>query len=52
MGNMLPDAMIAYLENHSPEKFAEIFLGDFDSPEAIWNPEMRYVFYLNGFSCW
>nr|CAH8867302.1 unnamed protein product [Trichobilharzia regenti] len=41
LGNMLPDAMIAYLENHSPEKFAEIFLGDFDSPEAIWNPEMR-----------
>lgn len=38
---MLPDAMIAYLENHPPEKFAEIFLGDFDSPEAIWNSEMR-----------
>ncbi|CAH8292614.1 unnamed protein product, partial [Schistosoma intercalatum] len=41
LGNMLPDAMIAYLENHPPEKFAEIFLGDFDSPEAIWNSEMR-----------
>ncbi|CAL8068163.1 unnamed protein product [Calicophoron daubneyi] len=41
LGNMLPDAMIAYLENHSPEKFAEIFLGNFDSPEAIWNSEMR-----------
>ncbi|CAH8293182.1 unnamed protein product, partial [Schistosoma intercalatum] len=40
LGNMLPDAMIAYLENHPPEKFAEIFLGDFDSPEAIWNSEM------------
>uniref|UniRef100_A0A183AFC2 GYF_2 domain-containing protein n=1 Tax=Echinostoma caproni TaxID=27848 RepID=A0A183AFC2_9TREM len=41
LGNMLPDAMIAYLENHPPEKFAEIFLGNFDSPEAIWNAEMR-----------
>ncbi|TPP40896.1 DnaJ protein, partial [Fasciola gigantica] len=41
LGNMLPDAMVAYLENHPPEKFAEIFLGNFDSPEAIWNAEMR-----------
>ncbi|KER23065.1 hypothetical protein T265_08964 [Opisthorchis viverrini] len=41
LGNMLPDAMIAYLENHPAEKFAEIFLGNFDSPEAIWNAEMR-----------
>ncbi|KAA3681187.1 DnaJ subfamily C member 13, partial [Paragonimus westermani] len=41
LGNMLPDAMIAYLDNHPPEKFAEIFLGNFDSPEAIWNSEMR-----------
>ena len=24
------------------EKFAEIFLGEFDTPEAIWNSEMRY----------
>ena len=38
---MLPDAMVAYLTNHGPEKFAEIFLGQFDTPEAIWNNEMR-----------
>ena len=25
-----------------PDKFAEIFLGEFDTPEAIWNSEMRY----------
>lgn len=38
---MLPDAMVSYLENHGFEKFAEIFLGEFDTPEAIWNNEMR-----------
>nr|VZI25149.1 unnamed protein product [Spirometra erinaceieuropaei] len=41
LGNILPEAMIAFLENHSPEKFAEIYLGDFDTPEAIWSKEMR-----------
>ncbi len=41
LGQMLPDAMVAYLTNHGPEKFAEIFLGEFDTPEAIWNNEMR-----------
>ena len=40
---LLPEAMICYLENHGPDKFAEIFLGEFDSPEAIWNAEMRLV---------
>lgn len=33
--------MVCYLENHGPEKFAQIFLGEFDTPEAIWNSEMR-----------
>ncbi|XP_023317683.1 dnaJ homolog subfamily C member 13 isoform X2 [Trichogramma pretiosum] len=41
LGQLLPEAMINYLENHGPEKFAQIFLGDFDTPEAIWNAEMR-----------
>ncbi|XP_014205201.1 dnaJ homolog subfamily C member 13 isoform X1 [Copidosoma floridanum] len=41
LGQLLPDAMISYLENHGAEKFAQIFLGDFDTPEAIWNAEMR-----------
>lgn len=43
LGNILPEAMVCYLENYSPEKFAEIFLGEFDTPEAIWNAEMRRV---------
>lgn len=33
--------MICYLEHYEPEKFAEIFLGEFDTPEVIWNGEMR-----------
>jgi len=43
LGALFPEAMIHYLENHGPEKFSEIFLGEFDTPEAIWNSEMRYV---------
>jgi DnaJ family protein C protein 13 len=43
MGHILPEAMVCYLENYSAEKFAEIFLGEFDTPEAIWNAEMRCV---------
>eukprot|EP00116_Pleurobrachia_bachei_P005495 sb/3465757/ len=34
-------AMIYFLENHGPAKFSEIFLGEFDTPEAIWTSEMR-----------
>ncbi|BFZ15550.1 hypothetical protein BsWGS_18589 [Bradybaena similaris] len=41
LGPILPEAMVCYLENYSPEKFAQIFLGEFDTPEAIWNSEMR-----------
>jgi DnaJ family protein C protein 13 len=32
---------VCYLENHGYEKFAQIYLGEFDTPEAIWNSEMR-----------
>ncbi|KAF5295196.1 hypothetical protein FQA39_LY13201 [Lamprigera yunnana] len=41
LGQLLPEAMVNYLENHGAEKFAQIFLGEFDTPEAIWNAEMR-----------
>ena len=41
LAQMLPEAMVAYLENHGPEKFAQIFLGEYDTPEAIWNSQMR-----------
>ncbi|UJR33077.1 hypothetical protein I4U23_020536 [Adineta vaga] len=41
LGHLLPEAMICYLENHGPEKFAQMFLGEFDQPETIWSNEMR-----------
>jgi len=41
LGPLLPEAMIAYLENHGVDKFSEIFLGEFDTPEAIWSSAMR-----------
>ncbi|KJE90900.1 DnaJ domain-containing protein RME-8 [Capsaspora owczarzaki ATCC 30864] len=41
LGTTLPEAMVCFLENHGAEKFSEIFLGEFDTPETIWNAEMR-----------
>ena len=41
LAQMLPEAMVAYLENNGAEKFAQIFIGEYDTPEAIWNNEMR-----------
>ncbi|KAL1130026.1 hypothetical protein AAG570_012969 [Ranatra chinensis] len=41
LGQLLPEAMINYLENYGEDKFAHIFLGEFDTPEVIWNSEMR-----------
>lgn len=35
LGQILPEAMVCYLENYGAEKFAEIFLGEFDTPEVI-----------------
>lgn len=34
LGQILPEAMVCYLENYGPDKFAEIFLGEFDTPEV------------------
>ena len=47
LGHILPEAMVCYLENYSSDKFAQIFLGEFDTPEAIWNTEMRYVIWAS-----
>lgn len=41
LGPILPEAMVCYLENYEAEKFSQIFLGEFDTPEAIWSSEMR-----------
>ncbi|KAJ3611304.1 hypothetical protein NHX12_021320 [Muraenolepis orangiensis] len=41
LGPVLPEAMVCYLENYEAERFSEIYLGEFDTPEAIWSNEMR-----------
>ncbi|GMT29435.1 hypothetical protein PFISCL1PPCAC_20732, partial [Pristionchus fissidentatus] len=38
---LLPEAATFYLEQYGPEKYAEVFLGEWDDPEIIWNTEMR-----------
>ncbi|XP_016394510.1 dnaJ homolog subfamily C member 13 [Sinocyclocheilus rhinocerous] len=43
LGSMLPEAMVCYLENYEAKRFSEIFLGEFDTPEAIWSSEMRRI---------
>ncbi|XP_003371952.1 putative DnaJ domain protein [Trichinella spiralis] len=43
--SLLPEAAIFCLENYGAEKYAEIFLSEFDNPEVIWNSEMRYQFF-------
>ena len=50
IGHILPEAMVCYLENYDPEKFAQIFLGEFDTPEAIWSSEMRSHTFINSLS--
>ena len=41
LGESLPEAMLHILENYGPERFATVFVGDFDTPELIWNTDMR-----------
>ncbi|VDN24336.1 unnamed protein product [Cylicostephanus goldi] len=38
---LLPAAAIFYLEEYGPDKYAEVFLGEFDNPEIIWSTQMR-----------
>jgi DnaJ family protein C protein 13 len=41
LGTVLPDGLLFILVNYGVEKFTEIFVGNFDTPEVIWNLEMR-----------
>lgn len=41
LSQMIPEAMVCYLENYGSEAFSKVFLGEFDTPEVIWNHEMR-----------
>ncbi|KAG5498717.1 hypothetical protein JKF63_03005 [Porcisia hertigi] len=38
---LLPPAMVCYLTHHGPEAFADVLLGEYNNPEAIWSPSMR-----------
>ncbi|EGG18717.1 DnaJ like protein [Cavenderia fasciculata] len=38
---LLPEALICFLDNYTPENFASKFLSDNDDPETIWNSNMR-----------
>ena len=41
LGNILPEALINALVNYSPEVFAAIFTSHVDTPEFIWNADLR-----------
>lgn len=41
---IVPEALVFYLDNYGPERYAQVFLGEFDDPEVIWNTEMRFFF--------
>lgn len=36
LGEMLPEAMLHVLENYGPQRFAQVFVGDFDTPEVLY----------------
>jgi hypothetical protein len=41
LGNILPSAVINMLVNYGPERFSTVYTGEFDTPEVIWNAELR-----------
>jgi len=41
LSNIVPQAMVSMLHNYGAERFAIIFTGDFDTPEVIWNADLR-----------
>ena len=41
LGDLLPEGMIWVLVNYGAERFTDVFVGDFNTPEVIWNFSMR-----------
>lgn len=41
LGGLLPEGILFILLNYGVERFGEVFVGNFDTPEVIWNFEMR-----------
>lgn len=43
LGPILPPAMIHLLERRGADEFTRVFLGKYDTPEAIWDADMRQL---------
>jgi hypothetical protein len=41
LGSLLPEGALYILANYGVDRFTEVFVGNFDTPEVIWNFEMR-----------
>lgn len=38
---LLPPSMVCALQNHEPQEYARIFLGENETPEVVWSSAMR-----------
>ena len=41
LGHMLPEGLLFILTNYGVDRFAEVFVGNADTPEVIWTFDMR-----------
>lgn len=41
LGSMLPEGILFMLKNYGVDRFSEVFVGNYDTPEVIWSFEMR-----------
>jgi hypothetical protein len=41
LGGMLPEGVLYILVNYGAEKFNDVFVGNYDTPEVIWRLDMR-----------
>lgn len=41
IGNLIPEGLLLLLTNYGFERFAEVFVSNADTPEAIWTYDMR-----------
>ncbi|GKY91883.1 hypothetical protein MPSEU_000159900 [Mayamaea pseudoterrestris] len=41
LGNIIPEGLLYILDNYGVERFAEVFVGNVDTPEVIWSHDMR-----------
>jgi DnaJ family protein C protein 13 len=41
LGSLLPEGLLRILVNYGADKFTEVFIGTYETPEVIWNLDMR-----------